>query len=316
MRILFTSVGRRVELIQAYHKAAEQLGIELIIYGADMSSTAPAMYFCDRQEKVCRIKDSGYIPELIEICKREKIDALIPTIDTELILLSRNKAEFEKIGTKVIISDENKVRICRDKRITSDYFIRCGLKAPVPVDDYTKYNSGYPACIKPRDGSSSINTYKVNNADELKKYAEVVEGYIIQPFIEGVEYSVDVFCDFEGNPVYITPRERTEVRNGEVSKTRIEQNEIIIEECKNLIDNLKPCGAITVQLIRKKETGENYYIEINSRYGGGAPLSIMAGADSADACLRLLCGEKVDYQEKAADDGAVFSRFDQSVRVN
>jgi carbamoyl-phosphate synthase large subunit len=68
-------------------------------------------------------------------------------------------------------------------------------------------------------------------------------------------------------------------------------------------------------LIRENETGEDHYIEINPRFGGGAPLSMKAGADSAGALLRLLAGETLSYEPGAAEDGAIYSRFDQSVRV-
>ena len=84
---------------------------------------------------------------------------------------------------------------------------------------------------------------------------------------------------------------------------------------QRLVADYKPCGQITVQLIQQKDTRDNYYIEINPRFGGGAPLTIKAGADSAEMLLRLLRGEKPGYQAKAAEDGAVFSRFDQSVRM-
>ena len=68
-------------------------------------------------------------------------------------------------------------------------------------------------------------------------------------------------------------------------------------------------------MIRQDGTGDDYYIEINPRFGGGAPLSIKAGADSAEALLRLLKGERLGYADNAAEDGAIYSRFDQSVRV-
>ena len=84
---------------------------------------------------------------------------------------------------------------------------------------------------------------------------------------------------------------------------------------QRLIKDYKPCGQITVQLIKQRETGDNYYIEINPRFGGGAPLTIKAGADSAQMLLRLLKCEKISYMDHAAEDGAVFCRFDQSVRV-
>lgn len=98
-------------------------------------------------------------------------------------------------------------------------------------------------------------------------------------------------------------------------KTEITQDPKIIAEMKQLIADYKPCGQITVQLIRENNSGDDYYIEINPRFGGGAPLSIKAGADSAEMVLRLINGEKLEYVENAAEDGAVYSRFDQSIRV-
>ena len=316
IKILFTSVGRRVELMRAFRSAADRKGISLEIWGADMTDTAPALIFCDRTVRVCRIKDDAYIPSLLDICKRENIDALIPTIDTDLLLLAENKQHFCEMGTKVLISAPDKIKVCRDKRFTADYFNSVGLKSPHPVDDYTKYEGGFPAFIKPKDGSSSIGAHKVENIDELKNYAEQVPDYIVQPFIDGVEYTVDVFCDFEGAPVYITPRIRQAVRAGEVLKTKIVNDSRIIDEIKALVDDYKPCGAITVQLIRDGESGIDNYIEINPRFGGGAPISMAAGADSAEAILRLLSGDKLEYHPDAASDGAVYSRYDNSACVS
>jgi len=69
---------------------------------------------------------------------------------------------------------------------------------------------------------------------------------------------------------------------------------------------------MTVQLIRD-DKGIDWYIEINPRFGGGAPLSMKAGARSAEAILKLMDGEDVDEQE--ISDGAIYSRFDQSVCI-
>ena len=96
MKILFTSVGRRVELLQVFYEAAKQLKLPLEIIGTDISTSAPALQFCDSQKIVCRITDENYIPQLLSICEKEKVDCLIPTIDTDLLLLAKNKAMFEK----------------------------------------------------------------------------------------------------------------------------------------------------------------------------------------------------------------------------
>ncbi len=312
-RVLFTGIGRRIELVQAFREAALSLDKELKIYGADSSRTAPALAFCDYRRQVCGMKEEGYIDELLTICREGDIDLLIPTIDTDLLVLSEQKGRFEAGGTRVLVSSPEMVRICRDKNLTSRFFLDCGLEAPLPVNDWRAYQGGFPAFIKPKDGSSSIDAYKVRDIRELEQYASRVEGYIVQPFIEGTEYTVDILGDFNGSPVSIIPRIRLAVRAGEVLKTQIDTDGKIIAGCRSIAAAFCPCGPITVQLIRDKK-GEDHYIEINPRFGGGAPLSMKAGAKSAEAILRLLSGEEIPSSQEIAD-GAVYSRFDQSVCV-
>lgn len=316
MKILFTSAGRRVELVEMFRSAAKRLNLDLILYGADMDVSAPALAFCDGKLEVPRIKSEEYLPVLQRFCKENQIDLLIPTIDTDLLLLAQNRAMFEEVNTRVLISASEKIALCRDKRYTADYFHSVGLQSPSPVDDVKQYQGGFPAFIKPKDGSASKNAYRADTWEELELHAEQIPDYIIQPFVSGTEYTVDIFCDFDGNPIYITPRVRLAVRAGEVLKTEIRQDESIIREMKQMLADYRPCGPLTVQLIQDTVTGVNWYIEINPRFGGGAPLSMKAGADSAEALLRLLSGEQVSYCADVAEDGAVYCRFDQSIRVN
>lgn len=315
MKILFTSVGRRVELIQAFKDAAENLNVDLQVYGADIDDTAPALAFCDRSVIVPKIKSSEYIPTLLDVCKKESIDCLVPTIDTDLLVLSMKKKEFERNQTKVFISSEDKIRICRNKNYTSDYFMSLGLNSPKTYNKVENYSEGFPAFIKPKDGSSSINAYRVDKIEDLIAFADQIDDYIIQKYIDGTEFTVDVFCDYNSNPIYITPRERIFVRAGEVLKTRICQDKTIIDEVEIIIKNFKPVGPITIQLIKENTTGKNFYIEINPRFGGGAPLSMKAGANSAEATIKILLGKQLVYEEFAARHNEVYSRYDQSVCV-
>ena len=86
MRVLFTGVGRRIELLEAFRNAALVLNKDLKIYGADMAGTAPALAYCDFTRKVVAMKDPGYIDDLLSICVNDHIDLLIPTIDTRISL--------------------------------------------------------------------------------------------------------------------------------------------------------------------------------------------------------------------------------------
>lgn len=313
MRILFTGVGRRVELLQAFREAARVLQKDLKIYGADMSESAPALAYCDFARKTAPMQDPRYIEDLLSICSDDRIDLIIPTIDIDLLKLSQNRYCFEKIGTKVLVSSPNVIDICNDKNNTSVFFNKCGLHTPTPTANWENYQGLYPAFIKPKNGSASINAYRVNNVHELEQYASSIDDYIVQPFIEGKEYTIDVVCDWNGTPISIVPRERVQVRAGEVLVTRICMDSKMIEGAKKVCEELKPSGPITIQLIRDKNNTD-WFIEINPRFGGGAPLSMKAGSRSAETVLRM---DDSDIQECTNDiaDGALYSRFDQSVLV-
>lgn len=156
---------------------------------------------------------------------------------------------------------------------------------------------------------------KLRIKKELQVYASQIDDNIVQPFISGRKFTIDKFCDYEGNPIYITPRECLQVRTGEVLKTQIFMDETMIEESIRLCKSFKPCGPMTVQLIQDSNTKDNFYIEINPRFGGGAPLSMKAGARSLETLLKLISNEKIDYQRNASCDKAIYSRFDQSVCI-
>lgn len=166
-----------MELIQAFDSAAEKTGIPVWIIGADMSLSAPALRFCDEAVSVCRITDRDYIPMLLGLCEQKQVDLVIPTIDTDPLLLSHHREQFERIGTKVLISQEGMTRVCCDKRYTADFFHLCGLASPDPVDSVNVYQAGFPCFVKPLDGSSSIDAYRVENRADLKTYAQKIGYY-------------------------------------------------------------------------------------------------------------------------------------------
>jgi len=312
INILILSAGRRVELVQCFKKAAQKLNINSSIVTGDYSETAPANFFSDKAYKLPKISDSDYISSIVEICSKEKISLIVPTIDTELLLLAEQKQYIESsTNAKLAISDYEVIDICRDK-IKTQYFMEnndFGVPKMISLDENFT-NLQYPLFIKPKSGSSSINTFKVNNSDELLTYKSIINEPIIQQYIEGEEYTVDVFLDFDSNVISIVPRLRIATRSGEISKGRIEKDRQIIDNVKELVKALKPIGHITVQLM-KTEDGIKY-IEINPRFGGGAPMSIQAGADSCENYYRLLLGEKLEYHENYREN-ITFVRFDSSI---
>jgi len=313
INILLTSAGRRVELIQEFIKAKNRKGIEGRIISADMNELAPALYFSDKAYKIPSITSPDFINTLLNICKSEQIRLLIPTIDTELEILSKNVNVFKEIGTDILVSSLDTVKIAQNKLETYKFFKSMGLNTPTTYGKNDNYDGGYPCFIKPLSGSSSINAFKVSNEREFEFFKYYIGEYVIQDFIEGEEYTIDVLCNFDGKPIYITPRIRLATRSGEVIKTKIVNDEKLIGDTKRIIEALKPNGPITIQAIHNKIDKKYYFIEINVRFGGGCPLSMMAGADMAGAIYDLLLGKCIEFSPYAAQEGLVFLRFDQSI---
>lgn len=314
--ILILSAGRRVELVQSFKKAAKRLNIKSNVVAGDCSETAPAIYFADRKAILPRINESNYIDEIISVCKKENINLVILTIDTDLLLLSEKRERIEsESGAMVLISNKEVVSICRDKINTQRFLEENGFKIPkmYSEEELNSNDLKFPLFIKPKSGSSSINTFRVNSLEELTTYRALIKDPIVQDFMEGREFTVDVFLDFDGNLITVVPRLRMAIRSGEISKGKIIKDKEIIDDIKRLVKVLKPIGHITVQLMKTNKGIE--YIEINPRFGGGAPMSIQSGADSCENLYRLLMGEKLEYNEDYIDN-IMFLRFDNSICVD
>ena len=319
INILVLSAGRRVELVNCFKAARDRLGIRGKIVAADASNLAPALYFADIKEQVPYISDNdGYVRAIIDICVRHDVSLIVPTIDTELLLLAERKEEIEgSTKARVLISSYEVIRICRDKTNTQRWLEENGFLVPRMISD-GEIEAGkvsYPLFIKPLDGSSSINAFRAEDKEEIDTYRRLIgDGrYIIQDFMEGTEYTIDCFLDFEGKIITVVPRIRIATRSGEIAKGRIVRDEAIIEDVTKLLERLKPIGHITIQCMR---TGRGIeYIEINPRFGGGAPMSIMAGADSCENLYRLLSGEMLQRREDFREN-VTFLRFDASIMLN
>ncbi|MGG3925069.1 ATP-grasp domain-containing protein [Metabacillus fastidiosus] len=315
VNILITSAGRRVELVQQFIKARNSKKLSGRIICADMSDLAPALYFADISYSIPKISDPMYISKLLEICQKEEVDIVIPTIDTELSILSDSVKLFQTIGTDVLISSKETIKITENKMETFKFFKSIDINTPDSVGKEMKYEGEYPCFIKPVSGSSSVNVFKVKNEQELKFFKYYIGDYIIQKFVDGDEFTIDVFCDFEGNPIYITPRIRISTRSGEVNKTKIYYDQHLMDSVFEILKALKPKGPLTIQTIKDNVDGRYYFIEINARFGGGSPLSMMAGANSAEALYDLINGKKFTYESYAAKKELMFVRFDQSIAL-
>src|SRR4051812_20465629 len=123
MNILITSAGQRVSLVRAFQKEIFKIDQSSKVLTVDMNpEVSPACRISDGFFKVKRVTDPLYISELVSLCEREAIGMIVPTIDTELQVLSEHRDCFESKGIHVIVSAKAFVDTCRDKRMINEFF--------------------------------------------------------------------------------------------------------------------------------------------------------------------------------------------------
>jgi carbamoyl-phosphate synthase large subunit len=314
--ILFTSSGRRVALLQHFKRTLELLNVEGSVITTDLKKHAPTAFVSDRHVLVPRVSAPDYIATLLDICRKYSISLLIPLIDTELLLLSENSHLFAAMGVKVLVCSPEANRICRNKNDTAGFFAANGFGTAevLSVEQiFSAEQTQYPYLIKPFDGSCSIGVTKVQSREELVFFSKYVKNPLLQEYIEGEEYTVDVLVDFAGKVRCVVPRLRMETRAGEVSKGMTVKDAAIIETTKAVAETLPGAlGCLTIQCFKTKD-GQLKYIEINPRFGGGFPLSIAAGADFPKWIIEMLLGRQPEIALDGWQDGTVMLRYDEAI---
>lgn len=110
-------------LVQIFQRTLQDMELDAKVYTTDMRpEMAPAGIVSDGCIPVPRCTADNYIDSLLEICREKKIGVVIPTIDTELLILAENYQRFMDQGVRLAVSDKAFIKVCRDKRLTKDFF--------------------------------------------------------------------------------------------------------------------------------------------------------------------------------------------------
>lgn len=313
INILFTSVGRRVELLRAFREAYKSLGMGGQIVALDMDPLAPALQLADRPYLVPGLRSSEYIPTLVEICRREQVKLIFPLIDPDIPLLASHRRDIEATGARLAVVSPEAALITADKWLTFEFFQRLGIRTPrswLP-DQLDPARADYPLFIKPRQGSAAKHTFEVRTEREFRFFVDYVQDPIIQEYLPGPEITNDVICDLDGDVLAVVSRRRIEVRWGEVAKGVTMYDPRITEACVKVAQALPAVGPITVQCMMKD--GIPHFTEINARLGGGVPLGITAGVDSPRWLLARAAGLPIEIPPLGSyQTGLYLTRFDES----
>jgi carbamoyl-phosphate synthase large subunit len=300
--VLFTCAGQRVDIVSAFRRA----GAHTVAVDAD--PLAPALYHAHQHAIVPRVDDPGYLPSLQEIVREHEARLVIPLADLDHLLLAERRTELD--GALVLLPAPEVVRRTEDKYEAHVFFEANGIPSPASwLPDKLPDDLRYPVLVKPRRGFGSRHIYRADDREALDFYLRHTPAdSFVQQVCSGEEFSVDVFCDFEGRCLGAIPRTMIESKGGESIKGMSIKDEALIEFGRLVAEKLPIWGPANIQCFRVAD-GRHEVTDVNPRFGGGFPLPLAAGGRYPELALALGRGERPEGRLGDFREGVTMTRF-------
>jgi len=292
MSVLVTAASRRVPLVKAFRAALDRLGLAGSVIATDVNAYSPAVHVADRAYRVPMATEPGYIDALLAICEAEGVRLVVPTIDDELPVFGAARDRFRRADVFAACSPNATAVACNDKYETCLRLAARGIPAaqtylphelPAPL--------AFPLFIKPRVGRGAVGAHVLHGERDLEYYLATVEAPIVQEYLSGPEFTIDVLCDSRGRPISIVPRERVVIRSGVIDRGRTVESPALMELAERVCDVFLFMGALNIQCRMRGDVAAVF--EINPRFSGGIDLTIAAGADFPEMLVQMALGHRM-----------------------
>lgn len=288
------------------------------IISTDLNPLSAGLYLADRGYVVPAADDTDFLSSVEEIIHKEDIDVILPTSGFDIIPYSQNKDKLNDLSVIPVISDYDVIESCTDKlkfyNLLKNHFI-----LPYTSSDISEIYE-YPCIVKPIHGKGSRDVFLCNDCHELSQITSKYDGMLVQEYLPGTEYTIDVMSDLDGHALFAIPRERIEVKSGICSKGRIVNNKELIQTSMDLANHLGLIGPSCVQM-KLDCQGVPKIVEVNPRMGGATIMATYAGANFPKIIIDLVKGENIVlptireisvvryYDEVLLDDDHITGRF-------
>jgi carbamoyl-phosphate synthase large subunit len=311
LNVLITAASRRVALVRAFRRALAPLGSGTVVV-TDVNPLSPAVYAADRAYRVPMASDDGYIDEILAICRAERVGLVVPTIDDELTAFAVAAPAFLAAGVLVAVSPAATIAVCNDKYATCRTLSAAGTAAAASfLPGELSAAPTLPLFVKPRFGRGSVGAFMISTPRDLAFFVEYVADPVIQEYLDGPEFTIDMLCDFSGRPLSIVPRERVVIRAGVTDRGRTVKDPRLLDLAVSCAAALPFAGAVNIQC--RMVGGRPIVFEINPRFSGGIPLTIEAGADFPQMLAQLALGRRVAPSIGRFRDNVWMTNYETSV---
>ncbi|GKU76808.1 NAD-dependent epimerase/dehydratase family protein [Paenibacillus sp. L3-i20] len=275
--LLITSVSKKVPLVKSVRQAIMKLGTPIRIIGADSNSKAIARQFVDHFWLMPNLADLT-VDTLIQYCIENNVKYIIPTRDGELKYFADHKLKLLENNIRVFVSEPEVIAMCLDKLAFYEKSKEWSTYA-IPAFNHIPTSSEELHVVKERYGAGSVSIGLALDRTQALKHAKTLKEPIFQPYIEGVEYSADIFLNKDSISKGVILRVRDYIVNGESQITYTVRDESMERMIAAFAEQIGLTGHAVLQYIVDAD-GKCHIIECNPRVGGASKLSLEMGLDS------------------------------------
>jgi carbamoyl-phosphate synthase large subunit len=301
MAVLLTGVGKRYDIVSAFAQHAT-------VVAADPNPLAPAQYAAHQRHAVPPIEDPEYVPALAALCHEFHVRAVVPLTDLDLEVLGQARVDGH---LPAFVPDPEIARATFDKYEAHLLLERLGLPSPPTVLPGDPIDS-FPVMVKPRWGSGARSIHRADDARAADFFVDYIrEPTMVQRFMDGPEFSIDVLCDLRGRCLNAIPRTMIESRGGESIKGKVIADRELIDLGRRVSEALHVRGPCTIQVFRDKEIGLGI-TDVNTRFGGAFPAPMYAalpGRTYPELIVRMARGEEIEPHVGEFRAGITFTRY-------
>ena len=315
--ILFTSINWRAGIVKQFVREFEKNPeIQGRVVSVDTDRLAAGTYFSHRHYVVPYYREEIYKEVLNTILEKEEVNLIIPNTDRDCNFFKDLREQLTNRKVRVFMPPSSTISLLTDKHKAYKFFSDRGVLTPETyLPDSIPDDLRYPVIIKPRRDSGSQGVCVVSDREQLTAWISAVEDPIVQNFIEGQEYTVDVLADFDCDVIGMVPRRRLAVKAGTSIKSVTCFDERLIAASREICRHTPVQGILCLQLIEETTTKDLYLIEINARIGSGVLASIGAGFNLPRLIHRMNNGEKIVLADDFFQDRVYTLYYHESIHL-
>lgn len=281
--------------------------------------------YCKRFHLIPGFEDPEYVPAILDVCRRERIDVVLPVHQEDLVAIAEKKDLVEGAGFRLPIPDYPLIELAIDKYRMATLAAENGISVPETylLDEFGEKDLDFPVLVKLRNSTGQRGQKKVRGSEELEahvhslrdKYAR--EEFIVQEFIPGTVrdtmYTVGLVYNHQHRLVACVPLKkiRSKPYTGGTAICTVAENRTDVREMAiQVMSCFHEWEGIADVEIKIAPDGKPRFIELNPRPWGSMYGAYAAGVDFPMLWLRVGLREDFDAidQFKEGIFGSFLSR--------